>query len=213
MRESGENWCTDGKRSDPEAPPLQWRPMSRPAEVTELLRAWSEGDPTALDALIPLIEVELRRLARSYMARERRDHTLQATALVNEAFVRLTGAEHVQWKDRAHFLGIAARLMRRILIDHARRHSFKKRGGGMREVAIEDVRLAVHPTKVDLLALDRALESLSIVDERKARIVELRYFGGMTIQETADALNVSVDTVKRDWQVAKLWLLRALEKG
>lgn len=213
MRESGENWCTGGKRSDPEAPPLQWRPMSRPAEVTELLRAWSEGDPTALDALIPLIEVELRRLARSYMARERRDHTLQATALVNEAFVRLTGAEHVQWKDRAHFLGIAARLMRRILIDHARRHAFKKRGGGMREVAIEDVRLAVHPTEVDLLALDRALESLSIVDERKARIVELRYFGGMTIQETADALNVSVDTVKRDWQVAKLWLLRALEKG
>jgi RNA polymerase sigma-70 factor (ECF subfamily) len=184
--------------------------MSRPAGVTELLRAWTEGDPTALDALIPLIEAELHRLARSYMARERRDHTLQATALVNEAFLRLTGAEHVQWKDRAHFLGIAARLMRRILIDHARQYAFKKRGGGMRAVAIEDVRLAVPAADVDLLALDRALESLSIVDERKARIVELRYFGGMTIQETADALNVSVDTVKRDWQVAKLWLLRAL---
>ena len=185
--------------------------MSPPAGVTGLLRAWSEGDPTALDALLPLIEAELHRLARSYMARERRDHTLQATALVNEAFLRLTGAEHVQWTDRAHFLGIAARLMRRILIDHARQHAFKKRGGGMREVPIEDVRLAVPPLDVDLLALDRALESLSIVDERKARIVELRYFGGMTIQETADALTVSVDTVKRDWQVAKLWLLRALE--
>jgi RNA polymerase sigma factor (TIGR02999 family) len=213
MRESGENWCTGGKRIDPAAPPLQWRPMSRPAGVTGLLRAWSEGDPTALDALIPLVEAELHRLARSYMARERRDHTLQATALVNEAFLRLTGAEHVQWKDRAHFLGIAARLMRRVLIDHARQHAFKKRGGDMREVTVEDARLAVSPPDVDLLALDRALESLSNVDERKARVVELRYFVGMTIQETADALNVSVDTVKRDWQVAKLFLLRALENG
>ena len=187
--------------------------MSRPAAVTGLLRAWSEGDSTALDALIPLVEAELHRLARAYMARERRDHTLQATALVNEAFLRLTGADQVQWQDRAHFLGIAARLMRRILIDHARRHAFQKRGAGMREVAIEDVQLAAPRSDVDLLSLDRALESLSEVDARKAQVVEMRYFAGMTIQETADALNVSVDTVKRDWQVAKLWLLRALGNG
>ena len=187
--------------------------MSRPAAVTGLLRAWSEGDPTALDALIPLVEAELHRLARAYMARERRDHTLQATALVNETFLRLTGAELVQWKDRAHFLGIAARLMRRVLIDHARRRAFEKRGGGLQQVDIDDAQLAVSPSDVDVLALDRVLESLSVVDARKAQVVEMRYFGGMTIQETADALNVSVDTVKRDWQMAKLWLLRALEDG
>ncbi len=186
--------------------------MARPAAITELLRAWSDGDSGAYEALVPLVEGELHRLARSYMARERRDHTLQATALVNEAFLRLTGAEETRWQDRAHFLGIAARLMRRVLIDHARRHAFQKRGGGHRRVAIEDANLSAPAPDVDLLALDRALESLSRVDARKAQVVELRYFGGMTIQETADALNVSSDTVKRDWQVAKLWLLRALEE-
>lgn len=185
--------------------------MARPEAITGLLRAWSEGDPAALDALIPLVEAELHRLARSYMAHERRDHTLQATALVNEAFLRLTGAGDVAWQDRAHFLGIAARLMRRVLIDHARRRAFQKRGGGIVTVAIEDVQLPDPASGVDLLSLDRALEALSLVDARKAQVVEMRYFGGMTIQETADALGIATDTVKRDWQVAKLWLLRALE--
>jgi RNA polymerase sigma factor (TIGR02999 family) len=185
--------------------------MGRPAAVTGLLRAWSAGDPAAFDDLVPLVEAELHRLARSYMARERRDHTLQATALVNEAFLRLSGTAGIQWKDRAHFLGIAARLMRRVLIDHARRHAFQKRGAGVRHVSLSDVQLAAPPVDFDLLALDRALESLSRVDTRKAQVVEMRYFGGMTIQETAEALNVSTDTVKRDWQVAKLWLLRSLE--
>src|SRR5688572_5038596 len=171
--------------------------MARPAAITGLLRAWSEGDPTALDALTPLVEAELHRLARSYMAHERRDHTLQATALVNEAFLRLTGARDIEWQDRAHFLGIAARLMRRVLIDHARRHAFQKRGGGNAKVAIEDVQLAVPAPDVDLLALDRALQALSVVDARKAQVVEMRYFGGMTIQETAAALEVATDTVKR----------------
>jgi RNA polymerase sigma-70 factor, ECF subfamily len=187
------------------------RPMARPPAITGLLRAWSEGDPAALDALIPIVETELHRLARSYMARERRDHTLQATALVNEAFVRLAGAQHVEWQDRGHFLGIAARLMRRVLIDHARRHAFQKREGESRRVAIEDAQLVAPAPEVDLLALDRALKALSRVDARKAQVVEMRYFGGMTIQETADALDVSIDTVKRDWHVAKLWLLRGLQ--
>jgi RNA polymerase sigma-70 factor, ECF subfamily len=184
--------------------------MAPPAAITGLLRAWSQGDRTALETLMPLVERELHRLARSYMARERRDHTLQPTALVNEAFLRLNEAGHVEWQDRAHFLGIAARLMRRVLIDHARRRAFQKRAAGTRPVPIEDVHLAVPGADIDLLALDHAMDALNQVDSRKVQVVEMRYFGGMTIQETADALGVSVDTVKRDWQVAKLWLLRAL---
>jgi RNA polymerase sigma-70 factor (ECF subfamily) len=187
--------------------------MARPDAITRLLRAWSDGDETALDRLIPLVENELRRLARAYMARERRDHTLQATALVNEMFLRLTGAAQVDWEDRGHFLGIAARLMRRVLIDHARRRGFQKRAGHRSDVPLDDVSLVANPSDVDLLALDRALDSLSNIDARKAKVVEMRYFGGMTIQETAGALGVSTDTIKRDWQVAKLWLLRALQGG
>jgi RNA polymerase sigma-70 factor (ECF subfamily) len=186
--------------------------MARPENITELLRAWSDGDHAAYEALVPLVEAELHRLARSYMARERRDHTLQATALVNEACLRLAGTEGIEWRDRAHFLGIAARLMRRVLIDHARRHAFQKRGGGLHKVPIDEERLATEPRDLDLLALDRALESLAAVDARKAKVVEMRYFGGMTIEETAGALRVSIDTVKRDWQVARMWLLRALEQ-
>jgi RNA polymerase sigma-70 factor, ECF subfamily len=189
--------------------------MARPEAITGLLRAWSAGDDTALGTLIPLVENELRRLARAYMARERRDHTLQATALVNEAFVRLAGAGQVEWQDRAHFLGIAARLMRRVLIDHARRRGFQKRARhrsemSLEEVSLEEVSLLTSPPDLDLIALDLALDALNNVDARKAKVVEMRYFGGMTIQETADALGVSIDTVKRDWQVAKLFLLREL---
>ena len=186
------------------------RHVSSPAQITGLLRAWNDGDNNAFEALVPLVEAELRRLARVYMARERRDHTLQATALVNEAFVRLIGTQDVRWQDRAHFLGIAARLMRRVLVDHARTRGFQKRGGGGRQVSLDDAMLASPAPTVDVLALDRALEALSVVDPRKSRVIEMRYFGGMTVEETADALHMSTDTVKRDWRLAKLWLLREL---
>ena len=185
--------------------------MSSAAHITGLLRAWTDGDHNAFEALVPLVEAELRRLARAYMARERRNHTLQATALVNEAFVRLIGAQQVRWQDRAHFLGIAGRVMRRVLVDHARTRGFQKRGGRDRQVPLDDAMLVSPATTVDLLALDRALEALCAVDPRKSRVIEMRYFGGMTVEETADALHVSTDTVKRDWRLAKMWLLRELE--
>jgi RNA polymerase sigma factor, TIGR02999 family len=187
--------------------------MSEQSPVTELLRAWSGGDEAALGALLPLVEAELRRLARGYMARERLGHTLQTTALVNEAFMRLVGARQVSWQDRAHFLGIAARLMRRVLVDHARTRGVQKRGGGGYKVPLDDA-MAVSPAPdFNLLALDRALEGLAAVDERKSRVIEMRFFGGMTVEETAEALHVSPDTVKRDWRLARLWLLRELEVG
>jgi len=181
--------------------------------VTRLLRAWSEGDEAALDQLIPIVEAELRRLARGYMARERPGHTLQVTALVNEAFLRLTDARRVQWQDRAHFLGISARLMRRVLVDHARSRGYKKRGGGRQQVTLDDALLVTPGPAVDLIALDRALTALADVDARKCRVVELRYFAGLSVEETADTLHVSADTVKRDWRLARLWLLRAIEGG
>ena len=179
--------------------------------VTALLRAWGDGDDSALEQLTPLVEAELRRLARAYMARERRDHTLQATALVNEAFLRLTEARRVRWQDRAHFLGISARLMRRVLVDHARAKGYRKRGGGAMRVTLVDGLVASPEAPLDLLALDRALEALAAVDLRKSRVIELRYFGGLSVEETADVLHVSPDTVKRDWRLAKLWLLHELE--
>jgi RNA polymerase sigma factor (TIGR02999 family) len=187
------------------------RPLSPP--VTELLRAWSDGDEAALEQLIPLVDAELRRLARGYMARERRDHTLQTTALVNEAFLRLTEARNVRWQDRAHFIGISARLMRRVLVDHARVRGYQKRGGGAHRVTLTDA-LAVTPEPaLDVIALDRALEGLAAVDARKAKVIELRFFGGSSVEETAELLHVSTDTIKRDWRLAKLWLLRELEGG
>jgi len=182
-----------------------------PGAVTELLRAWSEGDDGALDRLVPLVEAELRRLARGYLGRERRGHTLQITALVNEAFLRLTDARHVRWQDRAHFLGISARLMRRVLVDYARRRGFQKRGGGAQRVTFDEGLVASPDPALHIVALDGALEALAQVDVRKSRVVELRFFGGLTVEETAEVLNVSPDTVKRDWRLAKLWLLRELE--
>ena len=179
--------------------------------VTQLLRAWSDGDERALERLLPLIEAELRRLARAYMIRERRGHTLQTTALVNEAFVRLVDARRVSWQNRAHFLGISARLMRRVLVDHARARGYQKRGGGVQKLSLDEA-MAVSPAPdINLLALDRALEALTTVAERKSRVVELRFFGGLSVEETAEVLHVSPDTVKRDWRLAKLWLLRQLE--
>lgn len=182
-----------------------------PAAVTELLRAWSDGDDDALQRLMPLVEAELRRVARAYMGRERRGHTLQATALVNEAFLKLTDARHIRWQDRAHFVGISARLMRRVLVDHARRRGYGKRGGGAQRVTLHDELVASADPALDLVALDRALEALAKVDARKSRIIELRFFGGLTVEETAEVLDISGDTVKRDWRMAKLWLLRELE--
>jgi RNA polymerase sigma factor (TIGR02999 family) len=179
--------------------------------VTELLQAWSEGDDDALEQLIPLVEAELRGLARAYMRRERPEHTLQTTALINEAFLRLTDARRVRWQDRAHFLGISARLMRRILVDHARHRGYQKRGGGALRVTLHEGVAAATEPALDVVALDRALDALKKVDDRKSQTVELRFFGGLSVEETAEVLHVSTDTVKRDWRLAKLWLLRELE--
>jgi RNA polymerase sigma factor (TIGR02999 family) len=179
--------------------------------VTQLLRAWTGGSDQALEALLPLVEGELRRLARGYLARERKDHTLQTTALVNEAFVRLVDARSIPWQDRAHFLGIAARLMRRVLVAHARTRGYRKRGGDLQRVSLDEAMVVSRDLDVNLLALDRALDRLAEADPRKVRVIEMRFFGGLTVEETAEALQVSTDTVKRDWRLAKLWLLRDLE--
>jgi RNA polymerase sigma-70 factor (ECF subfamily) len=182
--------------------------------VTDLLQAWGAGDDGALERLVPLVEEELRRLARGYMARERQAHTLQVTALVNEAFLRLTDARRLGWQDRAHFLGIAARLMRRVLVDHARARGSRKRGGLAQRVGLTESLPAPPAPDLDLdvVALDRALTNLAAVDERKSRMIELRFFGGLSVEETADVLHVSIGTVKRDWRLAKLWLLRELNE-
>jgi len=189
------------------APP----PGAAAGKVTALLQAWSAGDDRALEQFLPVVDAELRRLARAYMRRERRDHTLQTTALVNEAFMRLTGARDVRWQDRAHFIGISARLMRRVLVDHARTRGYRKRGGRAFRTTLNEALAVTPPPSVDLVALDRALEKLAAVDQRKSRVVEMRFFGGMSVEETAEALHVSGDTIKRDWRLAKLWLLRELE--
>jgi RNA polymerase sigma-70 factor (ECF subfamily) len=180
--------------------------------VTSLLRAWSDGDAAALERLTPLVDAELRRLARIYMNRERKEHTLQPTALVNEVFVRLIDDANVRWNDRAHFFGICARLMRRVLVDHARARGYQKRGGGAQRVPLDERTLAAPVRDTDVIALDGALDALALVDERKTRVVEMRYFGGLTVEQTAAVLDVSTDTVKRDWRLAKLWLLKDLER-
>lgn len=187
--------------------------MADAQSVTRLLHAWSAGDDRALDALLPRVDAELRRLAGAYMARERRGHTLQTTALVHEAFLRLTDARAVQWQDRAHFVGIAARLMRRVLVDHARTRQARKRGGGACTVAFDEAMAVTHAPSVDVLALDHALEALHATDARKARVIELRMFGGLSVREVATLLDVSTDTVKRDWRLAKLWLRREMRGG
>lgn len=196
--------------------PMPGSGRGRPAEtpVTSLLSAWREGDATALDRLVPLVHAELRRLARRQMAGERPGHTLQTTALVNEAYMRLSDLQRVEWQDRGHFFAMAARLMRRILVDHARARRVQKRGDGVRPAAIDAARSVAIPARsIDLLALDEALTALAALDERKAQVVELRYFGGLTAGETAAALEVSEETVHRDWRLAKLWLLRTLGAG
>jgi RNA polymerase sigma factor (TIGR02999 family) len=177
---------------------------------TELLLAWGGGDKQAFDLLVPLVHDELRRLARGYMARERPDHTLQASALVNEAYVRLIELKRMQWQNRAHFFAMSARVMRRILVDVARARRNEKRGGGAPRVSLDEA-LLVSPEKgQELVALDAALSALEAVHPRKSHVVELRFFGGLSLEETAEALHVSIDTVKRDWRFAKMWLLSEL---
>ena len=183
-----------------------------PHEITQLLLAWNNGDKAVLDRIVPLVHAELRRLARHYMRRERAGHTLQTTALINEAYIRLIDSPQVTWQNRAHFFGIAARLMRRILVDFARERNFKKRAGG-HQVSFDGAMLFSPAQNTDVVALDEALNALAIVDERKAQVVELRHFGGLTEKEIAAVLSVSGETVRRDWRLAKSWLLRRLSEG
>jgi len=181
--------------------------------VTEWLVAWSGGDDAALQRLMPVVHAELRRLARREMRRERAGHTLQTTALVNEAYLRLVDMSGVSWNDRAHFFAMSARLMRRILVDHARSHLYQKRGGGAKVVSFDEGLTVTSGPRADLVALDDALKSLARFDERKSQVVELRFFGGLSVDETAAALDVSPSTVLRDWRLAKSWLLKELDSG
>ncbi len=181
-------------------------------QVTALLASWTEGDQEALNQLLPLVEHELRQLARRQMGAERPGHVLQATALVNEAYLRLVDIQHVRWQNRAHFFAVAARLMRRILVDAARSRQYQKRGGGTHRVTFDEALIVSIDTPGELIALDDALQALASTAERKSRVVELRYFGGLTVEETAEVLKVSPETVMRDWKFAKSWLLRELSR-
>jgi RNA polymerase sigma factor (TIGR02999 family) len=175
--------------------------------------AWRKGDEGALEALIPLVYAELRRIAGRCIAGEKDGQTLQATALVNEAYLRLVGVRQVNWQNRAHFLAMSARLMRRILVDVARSKQYQKRGGGAIRVTLDDAQIPTSDRGPDLVALDEALEVLAKMDDRKARVIELRFFGGLSVEETATVLNVSTDTVMRDWKLTKVWLLRELRRA
>ena len=181
-----------------------------PQEISRLLYAWADGDQAALEELTPLVYEELHRLAHNYMGRERPDHTLQTTALVNEAFMRLVDWKNVRWQNRAHFFGVSAQLMRRILVDFARSRGFQKRGGGAQPLELNEAAVIGENKDSDLVALDEALEELAKLDARQARIVELRFFGGLTIEEAAEVLKVSTGTVRRDWRLARAWLYREL---
>jgi RNA polymerase sigma factor (TIGR02999 family) len=184
-----------------------------PQDVTQLLLAWSQGEQTALEKLTPLVYKELHRLARRYMGRERPDHTLQTTALVNEAYLRLVDCSRVRWQNRAHFLAISAQLMRRVLVDMARSRHYQKREGEAQKVSLDEALEVSRERSADLVALDDALNSLAAIDPRKGQVVELRFFGGLSAEETAEVLKVSPDTVLRDWKLSKVWLLREMKKA
>lgn len=186
---------------------------SSSAEVTRLLLAWRAGDAVALERLIPLVHAELRRIAHRFMRKERAGHSLQTSALVNEAYLRLIDASKVDWQNRAHFFAISASLMRRILVDSARERQARKRGGSAERVVLDEALVAGHEQMTDLVAVDEALDALAKVDERKSKVVELRFFGGLGEAEIAEALQVSPETVRRDWRLAKAWLLRFLSGG
>jgi RNA polymerase sigma-70 factor (ECF subfamily) len=185
-------------------------PVAPTHEVTQLLIDWSNGNKAALDKLMPLVDAELHRLAHHYMRRENPGHTLQTTALVNEAYLRLVDQTHAHWKNRAHFFAIAAQLMRRILVDHARSRQYAKRGGGARKMLLEETMMVSPERRADLIELDEALNQLAAIDPRKAEVVELRFFGGLSVEETAEALAISAVTVMRDWRMAKAWLYNEL---
>src|SRR5215472_13550760 len=186
--------------------------MSVPAahEVTQLLKAWTAGDEEALAKITPLVYQQLHQLAERYMAGERSEHTLQTTALVNEAYLRLVDCGQVNWQDRAHFFAVSAQLMRRILIDFARSRGYLKRGGAVAHISLDDAPSVGKESDPDLVALDDALKALAALDERKSKVVELKFFGGLSMEEIAEVLRISIDTVKRDWRFARLWLLREL---
>ena len=187
------------------------QPPGPPARepISQLLEAWAGQDPAARDALVPIVYDELHRLAHHYMRTERAGHTLQTTALINEAYLRLVDVDRIQWRDRAHFFAMAATMMRRILVDHARAHARDKRGGGVVMTSVDED-IASPSSNVDVIVLDEALERLGRVDARQARLVELRYFAGLTIEEAAEALGISAGTLKREWAIAKAWLYREL---
>jgi len=180
-------------------------------EITQLLLAWNEGDGQALDRLMPLVQDELHRLAHRYMAGERPGHPLQTTALINEAYLRLIDSSRVRWQNRSHFFAVSAQLMRRILVDVARARNKRKRGGDVVQVSLDEAMVVTREPSADLIALDDALTTLATFDERKSRIIELRFFGGLSVEETAEVLKVSAATVMRDWGLAKVWLLRELK--
>jgi RNA polymerase sigma-70 factor, ECF subfamily len=179
-------------------------------EITQLLAEWSDGNQSALDELYPLVYEELHKLARRYMSRERKGHTLQTTALINEAYVRLVDQKNVHWANRSHFFAISAQIMRRILIDHARRHAYAKRGGGAQQVSLEEVAIVAREQSSEILRLDEALKILAKMDPRRCHVVELRYFGGLSNEEIAGVLKVSENTVTRDWNLARAWLYQQL---
>ena len=186
--------------------------MQDSESVTQLLVKWNDGDSMALERLMPLVHSELRRLAANYLRRERQNHTLQPTALVNEAYLKLVDQRHAQWQNRAQFFGVAAQLMRRILVDHARQHNAAKRGGPSQErLSITNAEALNAKPDLDLLALHEALEELTVMDPQQGRIVELKFFGGLSIEETAEVLGIGHATVERDWKMARAWLRRKLE--
>jgi len=184
--------------------------MSASEEITRLLQSWSDGDAQALEKLTPVLYKELHRIAHRYMRQERPGHTLQTTALINEAYLRLIGWKNVRWENRAHFFGVSAQLMRKILVDFARSRNYAKRGAGARVVSLEDAPTVLRDRAGDILALDEALQRLAAIDFRKSQIVELRFFGGLTLDETAEVMKVSSRTIRRDWDLAKVWLAREI---
>jgi RNA polymerase sigma factor (TIGR02999 family) len=187
--------------------------MSSPQEVTQLIEACGSGDQEAFNKLFPLVYDELHRIAAAYMSRERPDHTLQTTALVHEAYLRLVGQRNMRWQSRVHFFAVAAKVMRHILVDHARRHQYAKRGGGEPPLSLEEAAVFSDEQAANVVALDEALNDLAAFDQRKSRLVELRFFGGLTIEEAAEALKISPNTAMRDWSTAKAWLYRAVSGG
>jgi len=188
-------------------------PTLSPQEVTQLLADWGKGDRSALDKLLPLVHSELRRIAQRQMSQERPGHTLQATALVNEAYLKLAGQQGFDWQNRAHFFAVCAQVMRHILIDHARAHARDKRGGGAVKVALNDALVVADDQASHFIALDEALRRLESLDPQKGKIVELRYFGGLSVEEAAEVMNISPRTVRREWQRAKAWLYRMMTEG